>query len=153
MPSLLQRLRGGDRDTSRSSWYQDHFTFNGQAHPLYPPKGSLPGAPAEHIGRSFEDQVYRVRDQHGIVAAAVHARSLLVSQLRFAWRDESTNRVFGNGDLAPLERPGSVPRPMLLTRLEEDVCWAGNAYVRRIGNRLYRLRPDWVDLVDRKSVV
>lgn len=147
MPSLLQRLRGADVPAARSAgWPQIFFDGHRQYSTAFP-SGSLPGAKAEHIGHSFEDIVSRVRDNNGVVAAAVEARALLVSQLRFAWRDESTGRVFGSGDLAPLERPGVEDRPTLLYRAEEDACWAGNVYIRRIGNRLFRLRPDWVDLI------
>lgn len=147
MPSLLQRLRGAEISSGRSGdWYGNHFLFNGQPQPITP-QTSLPGSPAEHIGRDFEQIVSRVRDRNGVVAAAVEARALLMSQLRFAWRDESTGKVFGLGDLAPLERPGSMTRPMLLYRAEEDACYGGNVYIRRRGNELFRLRPDWVDLV------
>ena len=146
MPSLLQRLRGAETAERGDTWFQDHFLHNGSEHPLFP-TGSLPGSPAEHIGSNFTSLVNQVRDANGVVAAAVWARALMMSQLRFAWRDEATTNVFGNGALAPLERPGSMSRPALLARLEEDVCWAGNAYVRRVGNRLFRLRPDWVDLI------
>lgn len=146
MPNLLGRLRGQvDTSSERSDWFQKFF-FNGTPHPLFP-AGSMPGSPAEHVGGSLTDRVNMVRERNGVVAAAVHARALLVSQLRFAWRDEITGNVFGDGTLAPLERPGSDSRPRLLSRLEEDVCWTGNAYVRRVGGTLYRLRPDWVDLI------
>lgn len=148
MPNLLQRLRGADAvpAAERGSDWMSHFLFNGQRHSLFP-TGSLPGSPAENIGDSFTEVISQVRDSNGVVAAAVQARALLISQMRFAWRSEIDGRFFGDGGLVPLERPGSDSRPMLLARLEEDACYAGNAYVRRQGNRLYRLRPDWVDVV------
>lgn len=145
MPSLLARLTGRSH-AERSNWYQDNFTFNGQQHPVFP-VGSLDGSPAEHIGNEFKQRIGRVREANGVVAAAVWARALLVSQLRFQWRDEVSGRLFGDGELRVLERPGSDSRPRLLARVEEDASYAGNAYVRRRGNTLYRLRPDWVDLV------
>lgn len=146
MPSLLARLRGRNDAARSDTWYQDHFLFNGHAQTVFP-VGSLEGSPAEHIGRDFVQQVHRVRDANGVVSAAVWVRALLMSQLRFRWRDEMTGRLFGNGELRVLERPGSDNRAHLLARLEEDASYAGNAYVRRRGNTLYRLRPDWVDLI------
>jgi hypothetical protein len=148
MPSLLSRLRGASDQSSRSGdWFGDHFLFNGQPLGSFGPRLTLPGSPAENVGDTFDDIVHYVRDRNGMVSAAVLARALLLSQLRFAWRNELSGRVFGDGSLAPLERPGSETRPMLLHRLEEDASYAGNAYVRRIGGRLYRLRPDWTDIL------
>lgn len=146
MPSLLRRLRGVN-NLSRADWYGANFVHNGQPHQVFP-SGSLPGSPAENIGGSFERIVRRVRDVNGVAAAAVEARALLVSQLRFEWLDEMTSRRFGTGDLAPLERPGVESRPTMLYRAEEDASWGGNAFIwRGPGNRLFRLRPDWVDIV------
>ena len=146
MPSLLSRLRGGDTSERAANWYESHFTFNGMPHSVFPAT-SMPGAKAEHIGDTFEDLIHRVRDSNSVVSGAVQARALLVSQMRFAFRDEVSGRLFGSGALAPLERPGSEPRPSLLYRGEEDASYAGNTYFRRIGNSLYRLRPDWCDIV------
>lgn len=148
MPSLLQRLRGAESTSSARSadWFASHFLFNGQRHPLFP-AGSLPGSPAEDIGSSFPEIISQVRDRNGVVAAAAQARALLVSQMRFAWRSEIDGRIFGSGDLAPLERPGAESRPVMLYRAEEDASYGGNAYVRRRGNNLYRLRPDWTELL------
>ena len=148
MTNLLRRLRGANTEATRSGWYPQHFTHNGQLHPVVP-QGSLPGAPAEHVGGSLADRVNMVRERNGIAAAAVAARSFLVSQIRFAWYDDVTTRTFTNGALAPLERPGEgLTRPAMLQRLEEDTSWAGNAYIRRMASgRLVRLRPDWLDIV------
>lgn len=120
--------------------------FNGMPHSVFPAT-SLPGAKAENIGQTFEDLIDRVRDANSVVSGAVQARALLVSQMRFTWRDEVTGNLFGNAALAPLERPGSMSRPSMMYRGEEDASYAGNAYTRRIGNSLYRLRPDWCDIV------
>lgn len=112
------------------------------------PPTSMPGSPAEHPGESFADVVERVHRRNGVVSAAVVARSLIVSQLRFRWRGED-GTTFGSAALAPLERPGGgLSRPALLTQVEQDVAYAGNAYIRRTDDdRLVRLRPDWVDVL------
>lgn len=148
MPNLLSRLRGGEPAAARAGYGPFSPFFSGQALSSgWPLSQSLPGSPAENITENFEDLVRLVRDRNGVVSAAVMSRALLVSQLRFAWHDEATGRTFGTGDLVPLERPGSEPRPTLLYRAEEDACYGGNVYIRRRGNTLYRLRPDWTDLL------
>lgn len=66
----------------------------------------------------------------------------------FKWRDVRDKHLYGNGDLTPLERPwpgGSTQD--LLVRMKQDASAAGNAFVRRTGDRLERLRPDWVTIV------
>lgn len=153
MANLLTRLRARDDEwarkvaSERSGFGPFSVFYDGMPGALLPTT-TLPGSPAESIGEQFEQRIARVRDGNGVVAAAVLARSLLVSQIRFVWRDEISGRLFGNGDLDVLERPGSDSRPRLLARIEEDACYAGNAFVLRTDNgRLYRLRPDWVDLI------
>lgn len=97
---------------------------------------------------AFIDGIHR---RNGVVAAAVHTRALLLSQLRFTYRrDRSSGRageLWGDRGLSVLERPGSSTRPELLYRLELDASYAGSAYVARVGNELFRLMPDHVTFV------
>ncbi len=82
------------------------------------------------------------------VAACVNARLNLFTEATFKFRQLSDKRLFGNPDLAVLENPwpnGTTGE--LLARMEQDAVFAGNAFVRRIGDRLERLRPDWVEIV------
>lgn len=97
---------------------------------------------------SFVDGVHR---RNGVVAAAVHTRALLLSQLRFIYRRTRVaaqhGDLWGDRTLSPLERPGTMTRPELLYRLELDASYSGSAYVARVGNRLHRLMPDHVTFV------
>lgn len=100
---------------------------------------------------SFVGYVRDVAERNGVVSGAVAARALLISQIRFTWRNNRVSptpgRVFGDRNLAILERPGPVTRPELLHLAEQDVSYSGNWFVHRNGNELHRLRPDWVTVV------
>lgn len=39
-----------------------------------------------------------------------------------------------------------------LARMEQDVSLAGNSFIARKGDWLYRLRPDWVDIIRTRKV-
>lgn len=147
MASVIDRLRR--RDLRRSPEY---FTFNGQEFPLAGAltAPSLPGSPVEVSMADFGSAVRTVHSRSGTVAAAVYARSLVVSQMVFRFRPlRGEGRLFGTEALAPLEYPGpDLTRQALLSRIEPDVAYHGNAYVRRLrDSRLRRLRPDWVQLI------
>ena len=85
-----------------------------------------------------------------IVAAAIHARMLVFSEVRFQWqpfRDGRPGALFGNTELAVLERPwmGGTTGD-LLARMLVDADLFGNSYwVRRRGrgvsDELVRLDP------------
>lgn len=142
------------RDRS-AGWYDAHFTYNGQPHQITQqlaplPTTTLPGSKAEQVGVSLESRVAQVHEQNGPVAAAVTARALVVSDLRFAWRPLfGSTQLFGSRELGLLERPSpSVTRPTWLYRLELDASYAGNAYtLRRPDSTLLRLRPDWMSIL------
>ena len=87
----------------------------------------------------------------GPVFALIRARQEVFSQIRFAWTrftGAQPGDLFGTAQLAPLEKPwpGGTTSD-LLARMEWDVSAAGNAYIRRKGNALYRLNPRWVIIV------
>ncbi len=149
MASILRRLRA---DEQRSTWpqmsfqaYADWVTFQGHQYGL---TGTMGGSRPDHPDPHFLGYVRAVHQRSGVVSAAVVARALMLSQLRFVWRNNRTSptpgRLFGSASLAPLERPGSTTRPDLLFRLELDGSYAGNGYVARRSNVLTRLRPDFV---------
>lgn len=148
MANVLSRLRGRGGVIERS----DGFYFNGQFFPHQPPipTTSMRGSPDETSTVDFPNTVTSIGSRSSVVSAAVTARSLAMSQLVFKFRDRrDTSRLFGTDALVPFERPGvDVTRESLLTRVEPDVAYHGNAYWRRVdGNRLRRLRPDWVSIV------
>jgi phage portal protein BeeE len=142
MPNLLSRLRRTSTTSERDGW----FLFNGQPHGYTnpAPQTTVPGSKAETVG-GFEDRIQRVHQRSGPVAAAVVARSGVMSELVFKWRNQRDGSLIGNTDLLPLERPHpDMTKQRWMSLLEMDVAYAGNAYTLNVDNRLYRLRPDWV---------
>lgn len=144
--------RRGNKTEQERSWVAEPYwgtdlsvLFNGVQHPLT--GASLASTPQVHIDDNFAGMVKGVHDRFGVVSAAVFTRALLLSQVRFRWRNEATGRVFGNRDLAKLERPGSMPRPDLLTLAEYHVSYAGNAFFYDAPGGIRLLRPDWVLIV------
>ena len=112
------------------------FSFDANRY-IFGPDGSRP----DQIDGDFVSMVEGIHRKHGVVAAAVATRSLLLSQVRFKFR-RVDGSLYGTTDLAPLERPGSYTRPELLARLEHDVSYSGTALVGRKRNQLFRLAPD-----------
>lgn len=151
MASVLTRLRGGN-DPANSRAIADHFAFNGTFHHLpsagEPPQ-TLAGSTQEAPPSTFLQTVRVMHRRNGVVSAAVTARALLMSELRFKWRSEIDGTEFGNQSLEILERPApGLTRAQLLWRIEQDVAYLGNAYVRRLPDgTLRRLRPDWVKIM------
>lgn len=84
---------------------------------------------------------------NGVVFTVILARLQLFAEASFKWRNLADKRLFGNPDLRILEQPwpnGTTGE--LLARMEQDVSLSGNAFIRRAGDRLQRLRPDLVDI-------
>jgi len=149
--NLLSRLRNrADASLSLEQWAES-FKFNGNTYPLgfqYTMKGS----PQQEIENSFESYVANIHTRHGTVAAAVAARSLLVSQIQFKFRrlaDGPEGALIGTQALLPLERfDAPFTRERVLARAELHVSYAGNAYFYRPpGGRVRLLNPDCVRLV------
>lgn len=132
--NLLSRLRNrADAPLSLEQWAES-FKFNGNTYPLgfqYTMKGS----PQQEIENSFESYVANIHTRHGTVAAAVAARSLLVSQIQFKFRrlaDGPEGALIGTQALLPLERfDAPFTRERVLARAELHVSYAGNAYFYR----------------------
>lgn len=109
------------------------------------------GQPAETSTGSFDHFVNRAYKSNGIVFAIIAARMLLFTEARFQWRQVrfgDTGDLFGTDELRVLERPwpnGTTGE--LLARMEQDVSLAGNFYAVNEGDRLRRLRPDWVEII------
>lgn len=143
-----------DRLTQRSSFpglsfddYLQFFSYNGNTYPILGNQ-SMPGTPRVDIANDFEGYVQQIHNRSGVVAAAVTARALLLSELRFKWRAVQDGNLFGDQSLLPLERPGTMTRPELLALAEHHVSYGGNAYFHRdVNGRVRLLRPDWVTVV------
>lgn len=145
--NLLSRFRVQERSTFPQMSLTDYFTmvFNQHQYAI-----GASGVSGLNPGDNLVSVVRNIHERNGVVSAAAVARALLVSQVRFAWRNNRASstpgRLFGDRSLAVLERPGTVTRPELLFGAELDVSYAGNSYIVREGNELVRLRPDAVTI-------
>lgn len=103
---------------------------------------------SEKVAPSFESYVRDGYQQNGIIFSVILARLMLFSEAEFKWQSLADKRLFGDPSLALLEQPwpgGSTGE--LLARMEQDVSLAGNSFVVRGADRLYRLRPDKTTIV------
>lgn len=129
----------------------DYFKYGGSYYPLTGLNTTIQGD-RESISQDFAGFAAGMFRGNGVVFACMAVRLLLFSEARFQFRQLRGGRpgdLFGTDALLPLERPwpGGTTGD-LLARMEVDVSLAGNAFIaRRAGNRLKRLRPDWVDIV------
>ena len=154
----VDALEAGRRDESRSFGsmsFSDYLTqlqqvtfgVGGNTYTL-PVMTTQQGQRQEDPDTTFASYTQGVYKADGVVFAVMAARSLLLSETCFKFRNLSDRRIFGGPGLRLLEEPwpnGTTGE--LLTRLEQDVSLAGNAFVLRDGNRLRRLRPDRVSLL------
>lgn len=105
----------------------------------------------EKIGSSFEDYVAYAYKANGIVFACIQARALPFSEARFMHQmmaDGKPGDLVWSPSLALLDKPwrnGTTGE--LLYRMEQEASLAGNSYWTPVGDRLRRLRPDWVTIV------
>jgi phage portal protein BeeE len=141
MPRLIDRLLGrapsrrdiGGMDSAYSTWV------------------SLYGLPdAERILPAYAQYAAEAYSGNSIVWSVILRRLTLFSEAEFRFQDRKTRKLSDSDALAKLETPwpnGSTGE--LLARMEQDVSLAGNAYIRDAGDRLERLRPDWVTIVSR----
>lgn len=125
--------------------------FNGNLYSLLGLQQTYSGK-TEELPQGFESTVEQAYASNGVVFACMVARQLLFSEARFAfrrWTDGQPGELYGTAALRPLERPwanGST-RDLLNWGLQ-SADLAGNTFIaRRPGDRLARLRPDWVTLV------
>ncbi len=109
-------------------------------------QGAKPKEKLEDDFRSYVESGYK---GNAVVFAVILARMSLFSEVEFCWRNDATGATFTNSALALLQDPwvdGTTGD--LLTRMEQDVSLAGNAYVYRADpTTLQRLRPDRVTIM------
>lgn len=158
MATLFRRLtagptseRGGTVLPLSFDQWVDYFNFNGSTYPFIVNNGNTP-QDREEIGGDYRGYVEGVYKRSGVVFACMAARQLLFSEARFQFQRMRGGRpgdLYGTPALAALESPwenGTTSH--LLKRADIDVSLAGNFYaVRRPGNRVRRLRPDWVTII------
>lgn len=109
------------------------------------------GGENEQVEYDFAGYVSEAYKRNGVVYACIQARLLVFSEARFQFQSLDGGRagdLFGNADLALLERPwpnGTTGE--LLARMEQDASLAGNFFATVVDGRVRRLRPDWVTVV------
>lgn len=148
-------LRSSNRDTvSRYSLNQyaadlAHFQYNGSVYPHG--AGSTAWSKTEDVENSFVGYCQQIYKSSGVVYAVMAARRMLFRQARFMWQDFANGTegdYFWTPDLELLSKPwpnGTMGE--LLSRMDQDTSLGGNFYAVRDGDRLRRLRPDWVTIV------
>lgn len=144
--TLRRPARQESRSISSLADLANYFAFNG--HAMMAAATTYAAGNRLSLPSDFAGFISTVNGKSPVVSAAVAKRAALVSQMRFRWRNTRNGKLFGNRDLGVLERPAEdMTRPSLLSRMEYDASYGGNAYVARVGQRLVRLRPDWVEVV------
>ncbi|MES2360090.1 MAG: phage portal protein, partial [Gemmatimonadota bacterium] len=116
----------------------------------------------EDVRGDFTGLIAGAFQANGIVFACMYTRMLHFSQMRFQFRQMRSGKpgaLFGTPALQMLETPWpNGTTSDLLARMIQDVDLSGNSYIVRTGDRLARLRPDWVSILlgsqtDRESWV
>lgn len=124
------------------------FQFGGLHYPI---TGIPVNGKVEQLETSFEGYVQGAYKGNGVIFATSLARSMLFSEARFQFQRLEGGRptsLWGDRALEILETPwpGGTTGD-LLSRMEQDVTNAGNAYFKITGGRLRRRRPDWVQII------
>lgn len=150
-PSRAVALRGSKAWSEPPFWALDAMRL--------PFMSSLPDR--ERIEHDFEGYVRGAGKASGTVFSCFYARLRHYAQAEFQWENRSTKQLFGNPDLAVLEKPWPTGTTGdLLAWMEVDATFAGNSFwtwtddagrygvqARGPSRRLTRMRPDWVWIV------
>jgi phage portal protein BeeE len=102
----------------------------------------------ERILQTFQAYCTYGYGSNSVVFSVILARLQLLAQAEFKFQNLTTRRLFGSQELTLLETPWkNGTTGDLLARMEQHASLAGNAFVRRAGDTLIVMRPDWVDIV------
>lgn len=141
----------GSGDLALSNYLNQILGWNGLSPFMNAPATTL-GAKQEEIRGSFEGYAYQAMKANPVIFSCMEQRRSLFSQARFQFRRMPNGRPgqpFTTNALAPLETPyrgGSTSD--LLSRMAQDIDLAGNWFaVRRPGDKIKRLRPDWMTII------
>jgi phage portal protein BeeE len=151
--TLFGRNSGSEERLTMEDWakqFQGQFTSpDGIGYTLAGSNSTY--AKKEEPDGSYSSLVNGAYKRNGIVFACCVARQLLFSEARFQFQQIKDGRpqdLFGNKELEILEQPWhNANTGELLSRAIQDVDLAGNFFCVREGNRLRRLKPDWVDII------
>lgn len=103
---------------------------------------------SEQILQTFRSYAISAAGANAVVFSCILQRVNLIAQAEFKFQDLASKRLFGNPDLTVLEQPWrNGTTGDLLARMEQHNSIGGQAFVRRAGDTLVVMRPDWVDVV------
>jgi len=126
------------------------FNYSGWMYPLSGLQQSIQGK-AENINPNFAGLARGAMGINGVVFACMQARMALLSEARFQFQGMKAGRpgdLYGTPELKVLENPWpTATTGDLITRADQDVSLSGNFFGVRLGDRIKRLRPDWVTMV------
>ena len=102
----------------------------------------------ERILQTFRSYSVFGFGSNAAVFACGTVRIQLLAQAEFKWQNKSTGQLFGSPELSILEQPwANGTTSDLIANMEQHNFIAGNAFVRRAGDSLVIMRPDWVDIL------
>jgi phage portal protein BeeE len=133
------------------SYLDNWFSFDGINYPVVASSDQGPYSDRERPDNTFIGYVRGAYKSDSIVFACMLARAMIFSEARFMYQRLNEGRpgeLYSTRALRILERPwpnGTTGE--LLSRMIQDVDLSGNFYAVRDGNRIRRLRPDWVEIV------
>jgi len=152
MAKLWRSLLGRDQVTRYSvdQYAADlSFAFSGSSYPIG--FGSSAWAKSEDIENSFSGYVQAIYKSCGVVYAVMAARRLLFRQARVMWQEFAEGqegKLFWTPEVDIFRKPwpnGTTGE--LLARMDQDTSLGGNFYAVREGDRIRRLRPDWMTIL------
>lgn len=149
MARLWSHLRGHvpEQRLSVDDW-ASMFNYGGVTYPI---TNTSPTSGTEAPGSDYLGMVNQAYKGSGAVFACCLARQLIFTEMRFQYQKMATGRpgdLFGTQGLSILENPwpnGTTGE--LCARALQDTDFAGNHYIVHEGDRLRRLRPDWVEIM------
>jgi hypothetical protein len=162
---LSVRLKSFGSGFRSGGWDGNNLNFWHPDHPLSRASATFGGMSTnrEQIENDFLGYVQGAFKANGPVFSCITARQLVFSEAEFKFKNKSTGKLHGNGDLSLLEVPwpgGTTGN--LLSRMEQDVSLSGNSWwtivcdVRGVygraardkpGARLAHLPANWVTMV------
>jgi hypothetical protein len=127
------------------------FTFGGVSYSIpYGLPTTLHGD-KEEIDASFVGYVNGALKSSAVVFAVELVRMMVFSEARSMFRRLNKGRpgdLFSTPELEVMRRPGpDMTEGDLRTRAVLDVDLAGNHFALRNGDRIHRVRPDWMTIV------
>ena len=149
----LQSLRLAARSITFGG--TESLFFGGTQYPLYGLNQTI-SSKIEDIDLGYTSLVYRAYMQNPVVFACMRVRRDLFTEARFGFQnmrggvagDFFGDRDRANSELAILDHPwpGATTGDLLKYMITDNDI-AGNAFIRRVGRRLVRLRPDWTQIM------